>query len=182
MDTCRTSSLSASVFAIVSTLAGLPAAGCGGEETYSEKHSNIVEYDCQQTAPCDPLFSIKEDAVGECVSDTSTKLDRGSQAMQAMYEMRFSRCSMYTGCDYFNCASDTMLFSLVNEQKLQYDCMQQTICKIAQGMPTVQTENDMCFKTLAQRLDFATVPDKASWDQRFARCGMLTGCAYTGCP
>jgi hypothetical protein len=181
MDTCRTPSFSASVFAIVSTFGSLLAAGCGGEETYSEKHSNIVEYDCQQTAPCDPVFSIKADSVGECVSDTSSKLDHGSQAMQAMYEARFTRCSQYTACDYFNCARDTMLFSIVNEQKLQYDCMQRTFCKIMQGMPTMPTENDMCFKALAQQLDFSTVPDRASWDQRFARCGTLQACDYAGC-
>jgi hypothetical protein len=181
MDICRTSSFTSSVFAIISTFGGLLAAGCGGAETYSEKHSNIVEYDCQQTAPCDPVFSIREDSVGECVADTSTKLDRGTAAMQAMYEARFSRCSQYSGCDYFNCASDTMLFSLVNEQKLRYECMQQTVCKIMQGMPTAPTENDMCYLALSKQLDFATQPDKASWDQRFGRCGTLQGCAYTGC-
>jgi hypothetical protein len=181
MDTCRTSSFSASVFAIVSTFGSLLTAGCGGEETYSEKHSDIVAYDCAQTAPCDPVFSIKMDSIGECVSDTSQKLDRGSEAMQAMYETRFSRCQQYMGCDYFNCAQDTMLFSIVNEQKLQYDCMQQTVCKISQGMPTVPTENGMCFSALAQQLDFSSVPDRASWDQRFARCGTMQGCAYTSC-
>jgi hypothetical protein len=181
MDTCRTSSFSASVFAIVSTLGGLLAAGCGGEETYSEQHSNIVEYDCQQTAGCDPLFSTKQDPVGECLSDTGSKLDHGTPAMQLMYEMRFARCSMYAGCDYFNCASDTMLFSLVNAEKLQYDCMQQTVCKIMQGVPTAPTENNMCLATLSQQLDFATIPDRAVWDQRFTRCGTLQGCAYTTC-
>lgn len=180
MDTCRTSSFSASVFAIISAL-GLLAAGCGGEEAYSERHSDIVEYDCQQTAPCDPVFSIKQDAVSECIADTSSKLDRGTQAMQAMYEARFSRCAAYTGCDYFNCAGDTMLFSIVNEQKVRYACMQQTVCKITQGMPTVPTEDEICFKALAQMLDFATLPDKTSWDQRFGRCGTQTGCAYTAC-
>jgi hypothetical protein len=181
MHTCRTSSFPASVFTIVSALGGLLAAGCGGEETFSEKHSSLVEYDCQQTATCDPVFSIQEGAIGECVADTSTKLDRGTEAMQAMYEARFSRCAMYSGCDYYNCASDTMLYSIVNEQKLRYDCMQQTACKVMQAMPTTMTDDDTCFRALAQQLDFATVPDKASWDQRFARCGTLQACAYATC-
>src|SRR3954452_2281672 len=110
MDTCRNSSFSTSIFAILSTVAGVLAAGCGGEETYSEKHSDIIQYDCQQTAPCDPVFSVRQDSVSECVSDTSTKLDRGSEAMQANYEMRFSRCAGQVGCDYFACAGDSMLF------------------------------------------------------------------------
>lgn len=180
MDTRRNSSFSAAFFAIVSTFAGL-AAGCFGEETYSDKHSDIIAYDCQQTASCDPVFSIRPDAVGECVDDTSAKLDRGSQAMQASYEMRFSRCASVTGCTYFACAGDSMLYSLVNEPKLRYDCSQQINCKIMSGMPTMPTDNDACFKALAQQLDFATVPDKATYDQRVARCATQQGCAYVNC-
>jgi hypothetical protein len=181
MDTCRNSRLSTSIFAIVSTVAGVLAAGCGGEETYSDKHLASIQYDCTQTAPCDPVFSIRQDSVGECIADTSTKLDRGTEAMQANYEMRFSRCAGQTGCDYFACAGDSMLFSFVNEQKLRYDCAQQTACGTMQAVGAMPVDETTCFKMLAQRLDFASVPDKASYDQRFGRCGTLVGCAFTSC-
>jgi hypothetical protein len=181
MDICRKSSLSAPVFAFVSTFAGMLAGGCLGEETYSEKHSDLIESDCQLTAVCDPVFSITANAVGECVKDTSAKLDHSSDAMRANYETRISRCAGQTGCAYYSCAGDAMLFSLVNEQKIHYDCQQQTVCKIMSGQPTLPNDNDTCFKALGQQLDFATVPDKATWDQRFTRCGMQTGCAYVNC-
>jgi hypothetical protein len=180
MDICRTDTRSASFFAIVSMLVGM-ATACGGEDTYSAKNSDIISYDCQQTAPCDTVFSIRPDAVSECIEDTSTKLDRGSDAQRAMYEMRFNRCSTNTGCDYFSCASDNNLFSIANEQKIRYDCTQQSVCKIQSGQPTMSTDNDTCFQALSKQLDFSTVPDRASWEQRFARCGTQMGCAYTNC-
>jgi hypothetical protein len=181
MDICRNSSFSASVFAFVSTFAGVLAAGCLGQESYSEKHSDAIRLDCQQTAICDPVFSIMEDGVAECIKDTGSKLDKGSDSMRANYELRFARCAAQSGCDYYNCAADSMLFSIVNAQKIQYDCQQQTVCKIQSNMPTMPTDNDMCFAALGQQLDFATVPDKATWDQRFTRCAMQTGCGYVNC-
>ena len=180
MDICRTHTRSPSFFAIVSMFVSMVAA-CGGEETYSEMHSDTIAYDCQQTAPCDPVFSIRPDAVSECIEDTSSKLDRGSDAQRAMYEMRFNRCASSTGCDYFACASDNNLFSIANEQKLRYDCMQQSVCKIQSGQPTMSNDNDTCFQMLSHTLDFSSVPDRATWEQRFQRCGMQMGCAYTNC-
>jgi hypothetical protein len=189
MDICRTPTFSRSVFAIVSMFAGLFAGllgvmttSCGGEDTYSSQHQDAIQYDCQQTAPCDPVFSIKgSGAVGECIRDTSTKLDRGSDSFRAMYEQRFTRCAQNSGCQYFACAGDSMLFSIVNEDKLVYDCQQTTFCKIMQGMPTAPNENDMCFQTVSQKLDFSSVPDRAAWEQRFVRCGMQQSCAYVNC-
>lgn len=185
MDICRTPRLlrfSGSVFAIVSMFAGVIAAGCGGEGPYSEEHADSILFDCQQTAPCDPVFSIRPDSVGECVKDTGNKLDRASETVRANYEARFSRCAGATGpCTYFACAMDTMLFSIVNEQKLRNDCMQQIICKIQQGTPMMPTDNDVCFQDLASKLDFATVPDKTSYDQRATRCAAFMGCDYVNC-
>ena len=184
MDSCRTTRLvrfSASVFAIVSMFAGVIAAGCGGEATYSEEHADFITYDCQQTAPCDPVFSIRSDSVAECIKDTSNKLDRGSDAVRANYEARFTRCAAASGCAYFGCAMDTMLYSIVNEQKLRYDCMQQIVCKIQQGQPMMPTDNDACFQQLSSTLDFASVPDKTSYEQRVARCAAFVGCDYVNC-
>lgn len=181
MDTRRTSSPAATVFAIVSTLICLLGSGCKGDDSFSGQHMDSIQYDCQQTAACDPAWSSRTDAVAECLEDTASKLDRGSDAVRAMYEMRFSRCAGQSGCDYFNCAGNSMLYSIVNEVKLRYDCMQQGVCKIMSGMPAQPTDNDTCFTALAQQLDFATIPDKASYDQRFERCGMMYGCAYVNC-
>jgi hypothetical protein len=180
MNTRRTAILSASFFAIVSTYVGMLAA-CGGEETYSEAHADMIEYDCQQTAPCDPVFSIRADAVSECIKDTGTKLDRGSESMRAMYEMRFNRCAASTGCDYFSCASDNNLFSIANQPQIQYDCQQQSVCKIQSGQPTMANDNDTCFQMLSHQLDFSTVPDRATWSLRFQRCSTQMGCAYVNC-
>jgi hypothetical protein len=101
--------------------------------------------------------------------------------MRAMYEMRFNRCASTTGCDYFTCASDNNLFSIANQQKIQYDCQQQSVCKIQSGQPTMSNDNDTCFQMLSHQLDFSTVPDRATWEQRFARCGTMMGCAYVNC-
>jgi hypothetical protein len=180
MDICRNSSFSASFFAFVSTFAGL-AGGCGAADTYSDKHSDLIAFDCQQTAQCDPVFSINMDATGECERDTATMLDKSSDAKRANYEQRISRCGQLSGCDYYNCAADSMLYSLVNEQKLRYDCQQQGVCKIQSNMPTMPSDNDTCFQALAKQLDFASVPDKTVWDQKFTRCGTQQGCAYVNC-
>lgn len=177
----RTPSFSASVFAIVSMFAGVVAAGCG-EAAYSEEHADSIQFDCQQTAPCDPVFMIRSDAVGECIKDTGNKLDRASEAVRANYEARLSRCQgAVGGCAYFACAGDSMLYSLVNEQKLRYDCQQQIVCKIQMGVPMMPTDNDACFQQLSSTLDFASVPDKTSYDQRVARCAAFMGCDYVNC-
>ena len=181
MDIRRTPSPLASVFAIVSMFTALPAAGCGGAGTFSEEHIDSIEYDCSQTAPCDPAFATINNAVEECVKDTSNKLDRGTEALRANYTLRFSRCSSFSGCQYFACAGNSMLYSIVNEQKLRYDCQQQTVCKIQAGMPTAPTDNDTCFKALSQTIDFASVPDKTAYDQRLARCGAFMGCDFVNC-
>ena len=177
MNIRRNSRFSASVFALISML----SSGCAGEETYADQHIDAIEFDCQNTAPCDPVFSVRQDSVNECVKDTSQKLNVGSNAFRAMYEQRTSRCAMYTGCQYYDCALDTMLFSVVHEAQLRYECQQTSLCKIQQGQPTMPTDNDMCFNALASRLDFAPIADKASWEQKVARCSTQQACAYVSC-
>lgn len=169
-------SFSASVFAVVSML----FAACG-EETYADMHLATIENDCSQTAQCDPTFGVIMDAINECIKDTSAKLNLASESYRAQYEMKTSRCAAFTGCQYYACASEPNLFSVAHAMQLSYDCQQQTLCKIAQGQPTSPTENDVCFTALANRLDFATVPEKASWEQRATRCATQMGCAYVSC-
>lgn len=165
-----------SIFAVISIL------GCGGPESYSEANLSMITFDCQETAPCDTVFSLREDSVAECIKDTSTKLDIGSQAFRDMYEQRFDRCAGRVGeCQYFACAQDTMLFSIVNEAALRNECQQASVCKIQQGQQAAPNDADLCFMTLSGQLDFATVPDKASWQQRVARCMGQVGCAYVNC-
>ena len=164
-----------SFFAVISLL------GCGGPESYSEANLSMITFDCQQTAPCDPVFQLRDDSVAECIKDTSTKLDIGSQAFRDMYEQRFDRCAARIGCQYYDCAQDTMLFSIVNEVAVRNECQQASVCKIQQGQQAAPNDADLCFMTLSGQLDFATVPDKASWQQRVARCMGQVGCAYVNC-
>lgn len=162
-------------------LAVLSIVGCGGPETYSQANMSMIQFDCTQTAPCDPVFSLRSDSVAECIKDTSTKLDIGSDAFRAMYEQRFNRCAGRLDCQYYDCAQDNMLFSLVNEQALRNECQQAVICKIQQGMPTAPTDADQCYLTLSGQLDFASQPIKATWQQRVQRCTGQMGCAYANC-
>jgi hypothetical protein len=164
-----------------SVLAVISMFGCGGAESYSEENLSMIQFDCQQTAPCDPVFSLRADSVAECIKDTSTKLDIGSENFRAMYEQRFTRCAGRLDCQYYDCAQDNMLFSIVHEPALRNECQQAVICKIMQGQPTAPNEADQCFLTLSGQLDFATIPDKATWEQRVARCTGQMGCAYTSC-
>lgn len=171
------SSFSLSVLAVVSMLAA-----CGGEDSYSAANLSNIAYDCEQTAPCDPVFSSRMDSVAECIEDTSRKLDTGAEAVRASYEDRFNRCRQYSGgCTYFQCATDNNLFSVVNGDKLRYECMQNTVCKLVRGEPAMTNDNDICFAALVQQLDFASVPDRATWEQRHQRCGTLMGCDYVDC-
>jgi hypothetical protein len=175
MNSCKQPWFSTSVLLVISIF------GCAGAESYSEEHLSTIQFDCQQTAPCDPVFSLREDSVAECVKDTSTKLDIGSDQFRAMYEQRFTRCAARIGCQYYDCAQDNMLFSLVNEPLLRNDCQQQVVCKIQQNQPTAPNDGDLCFMSLSAQLDFATQPDKATWQQRTARCMGQMGCAYVNC-
>lgn len=149
-----------------------------GEETYADMHLGTIEYDCTQTAPCDPKFSVVMDPLNECIRDTSHKLNTGSETFRATYEMRTARCAAYTGCMYFSCASDPNLFSVSRMAQLQYECDQTNACRVSRGEAT---DSATCFAALANRLDFASVPDKAAWEQRFARCQTQTGCNYVVC-
>ncbi|HKU38173.1 MAG TPA: hypothetical protein VJR89_08500 [Polyangiales bacterium] len=151
------------------------------EESYSEQNLSMIQYDCQQTAPCDSEFSLRADSVAECIKDTSMKLDTGSDGFRASYEQRFRRCSGNTGCQYFFCASDNMLFSVVHEMQLRNECQQRTFCAIQSGKPTAANEMDMCFMQLANQLDFASIPDKSSWEQRWGRCTGRMSCEYVNC-
>lgn len=165
---------------LVSLLAS--AAACGGEATYSDRNLSTIEYDCQQTAPCDPKFNANPDPLGECVADTSNKLDHMSDEWRQMYEARFTRCQRYTGCNYFACAQDDNLFSLMNAGLIQNECQHTLDCNsmmtgIAAGAP----ELEACIGDLAQALDFAVVSDRASWVQRAMRCGTQLGCGYVNC-
>jgi hypothetical protein len=164
-----------------SVLALISMFGCAGGDSYSEQNLSRITFDCQQTAPCDPEFSLREDSVAECVKDTGTKLDIGSDQFRAMYELRFDRCANRIGCAYYDCAQDSMLFSLVNEQALRNECQQHVVCKIQQNQPGAPNDGDLCFQTLSQQLDFATQPNKATWQQRVARCMGQMGCAYVNC-
>lgn len=171
----------ASVFALFAFVSfGAPA--CGGDATYAEQHIDSIERDCQSTATCDPVFSIRADAIEECVRDTSAKLNIASAAFRAGYEQRTARCAQFTGCQYFDCAGDTMLFSATHEAQLRYECQQNTLCKIQSGLPTMPNDNDTCFGELANKLDFAAIADRAGWEQRFARCSTQQACAYMTCP
>lgn len=164
------------VFGVIALLGG-----CKANDSYSQQNLAMIQYDCQQTAPCDAEFSLSDSSVAECIKDTSAKLDTGSEAFRAKYESRFARCSANTGCQYFFCASDNMLFSVVHEAELRNECMQRTVCLIQQGKPAAPNESDMCFMQLANQLDFATQPDKASWTQHFGRCTGRMSCDYVGC-
>jgi hypothetical protein len=173
----RRSSYSVAVFALVSLL----SSSCVGEETYADQVIDSIEADCQKTALCDPVFSVRADAVNECVKDTSTKLNTGSDAFRAMYKMRTGRCAQYTECQYYDCARDTMLYSATHQALLSYECQQSTLCKIQMGQPTMPNDNDVCFGMLAAKLDFSAIADRAVWEQRIGRCMMQQGCAYVNC-
>jgi hypothetical protein len=166
---------SGSVFAVLSLF------GCFGTESYSEQNLSTIQFDCQQTAACDPAFSGRSDSVTECVKDTSTKLDIGSDQFRTMYEQRFARCSARVGCEYYDCAQTNDLFSLVHEQELRNECQQAVVCKIQQSQPTASNDADLCFVQLSSQVDGLPVTDKASWMQRVARCTGQVGCAYVGC-
>ena len=156
--------------------------GCGGPETYSEQHLSTIQFDCQETAACDPAFSARADGVSECIKDTSTKLDIGSDMFRATYEQRFARCAGRTGlCAYYDCAQSNDLFSILNEPALRNECQQNVVCKIQMMVPTAPNDADQCFIQLASQLDSSTVPDRASWQQRVMRCTGQVGCAYMSC-
>jgi hypothetical protein len=175
MNSCKQPWFSGLVLAVISMF------GCGGPESYSEQNLSTIQYDCQQTAPCDPVFSLREDSISECIKDTSTKLDIGSDQYRGMYQQRFARCAARVGCQYYDCAQDSMLYSIVHEMELRNDCQQQVVCKIQQSQPTMPNDADLCFTSLSAQLDFATVPDKATWEQRVTRCMGQVGCAYVNC-
>jgi hypothetical protein len=175
MNSCKQLWFSTSVLAVISMF------GCGGPESYSESNLSMIQFDCQQTAPCDPVFSLREDSVAECIKDTSTKLDIGSDQFRMLYEQRFTRCAGRVDCQYYDCAQDSMLFSIVHEQQLRNECQQAVVCKIQQSQPTAPNDADLCFMSLSAQLDFATVPDKATWEQRVGRCTGQAGCAYVNC-
>jgi hypothetical protein len=157
-------------------------AGCGGVDTYSGQNSSRIEYDCVQTAPCDPRFSAHPDPINECVADTSAKLDHMSDEFRALYEARFTRCERYTGCNYFACAQDDNLFSIMHATLIQNECQQTIDCNaMTNGVVAAAGDLDVCIGDLAQALDFAVVSDRASWAQRSMRCTGQIGCAYVAC-
>jgi hypothetical protein len=175
----RSAALAAACFLII----GLSAAACGPGDTYAEQHSDFIQFDCEQTAPCDPTFSQSTNPVSDCVEDTGTKLNEADDAFRSMYEARINRCSANVGpgCRYYDCASDSMLYSIVHETQLRNECQQTVMCKVEQGTPAQQSDIQACFNQLAQTLDFASQPEKAAWEQRATRCGTLTSCAYINC-
>lgn len=158
------------------------AAACGGDGTYSGQNLSMIEYDCLQTAPCDPKFNASPDPINECVEDTSAKLDHMSDEFRQMYEARFSRCERYTGCNYFACAQDDNLFSIMYATQIQNECQQTLDCNSSMtGLPAGTPELESCLGDLAQALDFAVVSDRSSWAQRAMRCTGQLGCGYVNC-
>jgi hypothetical protein len=170
-----------SFFRCSTALIVFAALGCGDEATYSDQHLSQIRYDCEQTAPCDPVFSVTKDPIDECIADTGKKLDTGSEAVRVNYETRFNRCAASSGCTYFACAQDAMLFSIVKEQLIRNDCQHAFACKVMRGEPVLANEAEVCFQTVAQRIDFASLPEKAAYEMRATRCAALVGCDYVAC-
>jgi hypothetical protein len=115
------------------------------------------------------------------LNHTGKKLDTGSEAARANYEARFNRCASQIGCNYFACAQDAMLFSIVKEPLIRNECQQAFTCKVQRGEPMIPNETEACFQSLAQQIDFASLPDKAAFEMRAARCASLVGCEYLTC-